>query len=298
MFHRFLAPWSDEFDSKVDLARQSGREERVVGLPVVLTHERFDDLLRHVLAVVASAATEMKPSASHVLEKTPENCRHVPLIRRLVPDARFVHIVRDGRDVAASLVAASDSWGGRWAPADIRGAAATWREHVLGARTAADAPGYTEVRYEDLLHDAPTQLVRLLAHCGVIATLEEAADICARFTFAEMASSPTKTYETVLVGGEAARTTRGGTREPDGFFRVGGAGSWRSWGKRECWAFDDIAGDLLVELGYESERDWCASTPRERAARVATRGPLRAKAVTRRAAGSILRRALQSTSLS
>ena len=296
VFHRFLAPWSDEFDRKVDLARQAGREERVVGLPVVLTRERFDGVLRHVLDVVGDAATELKPGARVVLEKTPENARHVPLIKRLVPDARFIHIVRDGRDVAASLLAASDSWGGRWAPADIRSAAAMWRDHVLGARSAAGDDRYIEVSYDDLLTDGPAQLVRILAHCGASATLEEATEICERFAFERVSTTPTRTYEAVLIGGEAARQTDDVTREPDGFFRVGTSGSWRAWGPRQCWAFDDIAGDLLVELGFEASRDWCVPSARSRSVRAVASRAGRAKRRTRRTAGSVIRRALAATS--
>ena len=37
-------------------------------------------------------------------EKTPSNCMRIPFIDRVFPDAQFVHIVRDGRDAAASAV--------------------------------------------------------------------------------------------------------------------------------------------------------------------------------------------------
>lgn len=262
----------------------------------MLTRERFDDVLRHVLDVVGDAASELKPNARVVLEKTPENAKHIPLIKHLVPDARFIHIVRDGRDVVASLVAASSSWGGRWAPADLRAAAAMWREHVLGARSAAGDDRYIEVRYDDLLTDGPGQLVRILAHCGVSATLEEATEICERFTFDRVSTTPTRTYEAVLIGGEAARQARDSTREPDGFFRVGTNGSWRTWGRRECWAFDEVAGELLVELGFEESRDWCVGTRRARAARAVVAPASRAKRRTRSAAGSVIRRALAATS--
>lgn len=37
-----------------------------------------------------------------VLEKTPANCLRIPFIREVFPDAKLIHLVRDGRDVALS----------------------------------------------------------------------------------------------------------------------------------------------------------------------------------------------------
>ncbi|HUT60609.1 MAG TPA: sulfotransferase, partial [Phycisphaerae bacterium] len=41
---------------------------------------------------------------SHVVEKTCANSLRVQFVRAVVPEARFIHIVRDGRDVAVSAV--------------------------------------------------------------------------------------------------------------------------------------------------------------------------------------------------
>lgn len=46
---------------------------------------------------------------SRFMEKTPSNCFRLPFIFEIFPDAKFVHILRDGRDVAAS---ASLRWRG------------------------------------------------------------------------------------------------------------------------------------------------------------------------------------------
>ena len=38
------------------------------------------------------------------MEKTPSNCFRVPFVHAVLPDARFLHILRDGRDVTRSAV--------------------------------------------------------------------------------------------------------------------------------------------------------------------------------------------------
>jgi len=43
-----------------------------------------------------------KHEGSRFMEKTPTNCFRIPFVYKIFPDARFVHLVRDGRDVALS----------------------------------------------------------------------------------------------------------------------------------------------------------------------------------------------------
>ena len=87
-------------------------------------------------------------------DKTPSYCFHVSHVEALVPEARFVHIVRDGRDVAVSLRR-------RWfSPGhDIEVQAEHWRRHVEAARDGcASTRHHVEVRYEDLVRSPEATL--------------------------------------------------------------------------------------------------------------------------------------------
>jgi sulfotransferase family protein len=80
-------------------------------------------------------------------DKTPLYCKSLDTIRNALPEARFVHLIRDGRDAALSLR-------GMWfSPGpEMETQAAYWRECVLAARRAgANRRDYIEVRYEDLI---------------------------------------------------------------------------------------------------------------------------------------------------
>ena len=94
-------------------------------------------------------------------DKTPMHCRHLRTIERLLPEARFVHIIRDGRDAAVSL---RRQW---FSPGhDIQTQARYWRDNVLLARQqAAGCRHYLELRYEDLVR-APEAALRGFMNAG------------------------------------------------------------------------------------------------------------------------------------
>ncbi|MEX1005567.1 MAG: sulfotransferase [Acidimicrobiia bacterium] len=79
---------------------------------------------------------------SRVGDKTPWYVHHIPFIAELLPEARFVHVIRDGRDVALSQ--------GR---GPILGAL-NWRRAINDGKSAAARLGagrVLEVKYEDLV---------------------------------------------------------------------------------------------------------------------------------------------------
>lgn len=112
------------------------------------------------------------PTAVRIAEKTPHNLLHMGMLGRLFPRARFVHVVRDGRAVAASLVrqAWQDPATGEpvWYCKDPASGARYWAQVVQTVREqAAQVPGrYLELRYEDLVSEPRATLARLLAFLG------------------------------------------------------------------------------------------------------------------------------------
>jgi hypothetical protein len=96
-------------------------------------------------------------------DKTPNNAIRIGLLARLFPEAQFVHVIRDGREVAASVV--EQGWGTR-APTV---AALWWRHNVSVARRDGgrlEAGRYLEVRLEELVADSAGTLGRLCTALG------------------------------------------------------------------------------------------------------------------------------------
>lgn len=95
-------------------------------------------------------------------DKTPQYLTQLPLLARLYPAGRFIHIVRDPRDYCASVQKA-------WGKHPYR-SAQRWADEVARCRADGAALGeqrFLEVRYEDLLTDTEAVMRRISEFLGV-----------------------------------------------------------------------------------------------------------------------------------
>jgi hypothetical protein len=98
-------------------------------------------------------------------DKTPEYSRHLPVLHELFPTAQYVHVVRDGRDVALS------AFNTGFGPKSAYEAAIRWSEQVRAIAAfgaALPAKDFLTVRYEDLLRDPAAQLTTLGGFLGIV----------------------------------------------------------------------------------------------------------------------------------
>jgi hypothetical protein len=180
-------------------------------------------------------------------DKTPPYRAHMPLIDSLLPEARFVHLIRDGRDVALSRR-------GLWFESgeSVSDVARAWRNEVGSARTQGRAVRhYLEVRYEDLVAKPAAEL-------GRICEFVELPYDPAMLRYHKNAASRLGEIGGRVARGGTVRSTReqrlaaleSTTRPPDASL----AGRWkRDMPEEDRREFERVAGDLLRELGYEVE---------------------------------------------
>jgi Sulfotransferase family len=89
-------------------------------------------------------------------DKTPTYLSQMQLIAQLLPETSFIHLIRDGRDVALSI---KDLWFG---PRSVTDAAEVWVGRIrLARKQSAQLTRYMEIRYEDLVCDTEPTLRRL-----------------------------------------------------------------------------------------------------------------------------------------
>ncbi len=177
-------------------------------------------------------------------EKTPRNIRRLDVIFRYFPRTRFIHMLRDGRDVACSLrthprhkvvngdLVPLDTW------KPIAGCARRWREDIERSRPYWSDPRFLTLRYEELVREPRPVLERLMAFVGEgwdDRLLEHAGT-----------GSPFRKVTTFAQNPEALQpvNTRAVSR-------------WeRDLDAKDRRIFKRIAGKLLIELGYADDDDW------------------------------------------
>jgi hypothetical protein len=103
------------------------------------------------------AEKERKPRYG---DKTPWFIMRISELSELFPESRFVHLIRDGRDVALSIREMS------WGPSRMPALAEFWAKRIRTGRTEGARLGdarYLELRYEDLVEDPARELRRVCA---------------------------------------------------------------------------------------------------------------------------------------
>ncbi|MFH1466496.1 MAG: sulfotransferase [Pseudomonadota bacterium] len=189
-----------------------------------------------VRAFVRALLEGLGAPGQRVAEKTPHNLLHMAYLGRLFPRARFLHVIRDGRAVAASLV--QQRWvdpktgAPLWYCADLPSAARYWRDMILAVHSqAAAVPGrYLEVRYEALVSEPEATMRRVLAFLGE----RWSPEVLRHHEAGAMLSSRESSTEAVraAVHGRAVDTWRGRLSEA------------------EVASVEEVAGEVLGALGY------------------------------------------------
>jgi hypothetical protein len=196
------------------------------------------------------------PGATRLVERTPEHVSCLELIGEIYPDAWILNILRDGRDVARSLM--TQPW--KNAPQTIEEAAMEWRSSVEAAEAAsAGLERFRTVRYEEMLVEPEAHVAELFGWLGLSATpplVEEAL------------------REAKVVFNQDPTTGRVG------------AGKWREkFSEMDLNALMKVAGGTLERLGY---LDPDSAAPSTRTAATAAAPP--SESPRRRLRGRLRRR--------
>lgn len=248
-------------------SRNGGADEHIAGI----TREA----VRYLLAQKLLRVNRKKPEKRIVGDKTPlHSAATLREIDHMFPEAKVIHIIRDGRDQAIShnhhrwnrvkpvqeggrltreeqdkrdryredpeafLASEQSIFFEEYLKASARGyvsnVGSTHRDGlaVLGDR-------YTEVRYEDLLENPVGEMARLFGFLGTDQDEHLVRQAVEAHRFEKLAGRE--------VGDEDSAS----------FYRKGVSGEWQAvFTEQDKIIYKEIAGELLVELGYERDDDW------------------------------------------
>jgi hypothetical protein len=178
-------------------------------------------------------------------DKTPTYGSELGRIVSLLPEAHFVHIIRDGRDVAVSVR-------GLWfRPGDsVEACAADWAARLSRTRAlGAQVPYYLEVAYERLVtfpEETLGQVCRFLDLAFAPSMLTYHTRAPARL---DEHQSRYDVNGTLVVSKAQRLDNQRHVTEPPRLDRIG---RWKSeMSESELRRFDAVAGEWLERLGYD-----------------------------------------------
>ena len=191
-------------------------------------------------------------------DKTPNYVKRMKQIENWIPEARFIHMIRDGRDAALSRFKRVLK-----EPPPMETVAERWVRKIEGARADGAGLGYIEVQYESLVRDTEPELRRICEflelpwHDSMLRYYERAAD-----RLEEMHRDLPEAEGKPLRPADHRKEAHVLTSKPPDPSRLA---RWKQdMPAADIAAFEGVAAPLLRELGYEVTGD--ATPAGERAA--------------------------------
>jgi Sulfotransferase family len=179
-------------------------------------------------------------------DKTPSYSSQMPEIEAVLPEARFIHLIRDGRDVALSV---RPLW---FAPGkDIRTIARDWKNRIEETRyLSRNCRHYLEIHYENLVRHTESELRKIC----VFIKLDYHPQMLNYFNGARKRLDEIKTrYRSdgnLLISKEERLFNQRFTSSPPDCSRIF---RWKhEMTREEQREFETEAGDLLKTLGYDT----------------------------------------------
>jgi len=219
--------------------------ERVVGLSPYWAKRDFYEEIKVLWKKTFTPLISENEGHSLLVEKTPDHCFQMESIKKILPNSKFIHIIRDSRSVVASMLAASQDWGRHWAPSCAKDASIKWWRSVTSGRlngSDLNEYEYLEVHYESLLAHPKIELERIFDFSDLTYNDELITKIVEENCFDKQKNS-TKAAFVATQGDQLI--------EPKGFHRKGTTDSWKtdlSWiEKLIVWRYTRR---LMRECGY------------------------------------------------
>ena len=183
-----------------------------------------------IIDFFTNAVNELKKnhhSSNRFVEKTPQHILHLPFLIKHFPNAKFIHIVRDGRDCYCSAQENS------WVPQSrsIEEFARYWKKCVYKAISVNATENVLTIKYEDLVSKPNDVIPKVM-------------------NFLDLETEPCQTDHTKIANDQRARKKEFAKLQQP--INTSSINRWASTlNKKEVDVFSKIAGDQLRHYGYK-----------------------------------------------
>lgn len=219
----FLEPLIDQLRGVFEFGHNRDRFHWLSG-----QHVEWDEFLQHI-GIGVNSLYSSRSGGLRWVEQTPRYATRLDDMVRLFPDAQFLFMVRDGRQVVESLRNFVD-------PMDHSDACVVWRDSIEAGLRFSRSERTDQmcfVSYADAVQHTEMELRRVSEFLG-------------------------EPFEPATVDFIRARKPINSSFD-DGHDSEAMPSRWLGWTRKEREVFVDIAGDLLIELGFEPDHRWIAA---------------------------------------
>jgi len=167
-----------------------------------------------------------REGGQHFLEKTPPHVLYLRFLIKKLPNAKFIHMIRDGRDCYVSHKRLGPQ--SQWSITDF---AKMWRDHILARQRVGEHHQIIDIKYEEFVQEPLETTKKIMNFLGE--------------DFFDQQIDP-KYYS------NTNRVENPGHERLKQPITSASVGSWREkMTAKEIAIFNRIAGSKLQELGYD-----------------------------------------------
>ncbi len=172
----------------------------------------------------------------YIIEKSADHVRAIPHIKRVFPSSKLIAIFRDGRDFVISHRYYSKNMGLMW---NFEESVKLWKDMIQLQLKYEQEYGLWSCSYESFLKDTRMMVQKILDFLELKYTDQIIENMVYKSSF------------------EFITGRKRGQTDEKSFYRKGVSGDWKNYfSTLEKEKFKEIAGDLLIKLGYEKDYNW------------------------------------------
>ena len=228
--HQYMFPLEDLYYLEKQTFTDRGFTR---GLASKLSKVEFEKLISDFILRFYNFMPEKQ---NYYVEKATDITSEMMKIRKYIPNSKFIHIIRDGRNSTISRIKNRKAYGRPFGVKNVYEGAIGWKQQIEEARknSISFSSDVLEIRYEDILYKPDYYLTKIFQHIGLKSEEKIISEICDKFNHKKRLLS--KPNSSIL----------NNDGKPNQVYEI-------EMSYIDQALFEYLAGDLLNSLGYKNK---------------------------------------------